>query len=328
MAIYSAAHFAVDFTCAFLMLSRVWGTAAWVPAMLVYNFCAFALQLPIGMLADRLGKNPYMAAAGALLAALSSLTGGLALAIVAGLGNALFHVGAGVDVMRMSGSRTGPLGVFVSPGAFGIYFGTALGKTGSFPGLAAVLGLAVFALVMTAFGFTGFTACSPAARPAPSRRRAAALGLCLFVVVCIRSFAGFRFAYPWKAAAPLGLLAICAVAGGKAAGGYLSDRLGPRAASVYTLAAAALLLLAGTWAPAGLLGIFLFNMTMPVTLRGVADLVPGEDGFAFGLLTFGLFLGFLPVFFGWDTGLGVPVTAFLCAAASLPLMFAGLRDRP
>lgn len=44
-------HALVDFTCALLLFSRV--GAAWLPAALVYNFCAFALQLPLGALCDR-----------------------------------------------------------------------------------------------------------------------------------------------------------------------------------------------------------------------------------------------------------------------------------
>ena len=324
VAVYSLAHFAVDFSCAFLMFSRVFGTDRWLMAMLIYNFCAFALQLPIGMLADRLGRNPYMAALGTILTGAAMALGGLPLAVIAGIGNALFHVGAGVDVMRMSGKKCAPLGVFVSPGAFGIYFGTILGKSGGLRDAPLVIGLAAFAIVMFAFGLTRFTSCEPPRDRAAGSRNTALLCLLLVAVVCIRSYAGFGFSFPWKSGAPFGVMAICAVACGKAAGGFLSDRFGARAASVYTLAAAAVLFLFAGHAAAGLAAIFLFNMTMPITLKGVADLFPGEDGFAFGLLTFGLFLGFLPVFFGWDTGLGAQVTSFLCAAASLPLMFFGL----
>ena len=67
---------------------------------------------------------------------------------------------------------------------------------------------------------------------------------------------------------------------------------------------------------AGCGAILLFQMTMPVTLRLAADALPGMEGFAFGALTLGLFLGYLPRYYG----LCVPVPA----AAGMTLLSAGL----
>ena len=55
----------------------------------------------------------------------------------------------------------------------------------------------------------------------------------------------------------------------------------------------------------------LFNMSMPVTLYLLAVNLPGLYGFSFGLLTFGLFLGFLPVY----AGLVLPVSGRLLGMA-------------
>ena len=51
-ALYSALHFLVDGVCAFAMFGRFLprGDAAF--SLLFYNFCAFALQLPLGLLLD------------------------------------------------------------------------------------------------------------------------------------------------------------------------------------------------------------------------------------------------------------------------------------
>ncbi|MBQ8563373.1 MAG: hypothetical protein IJ443_05755, partial [Firmicutes bacterium] len=46
-----------------------------------------------------------------------------------------------------------------------------------------------------------------------------------------------------------------------------------------------------------LAGILLFNMTMPVTLCALADLMPKNPGFAFGLTTLALLLGTAVTFF-------------------------------
>ncbi|HEY9060400.1 MAG TPA: hypothetical protein VIO64_07855 [Pseudobacteroides sp.] len=45
-----------------------------------------------------------------------------------------------------------------------------------------------------------------------------------------------------------------------------------------------------------ILGVLLFNMTMPVTLVVVSDILPGKPGFAFGLTAFSLLIGAFPTF--------------------------------
>ena len=47
----SAAHFLVDFSCIFLVTSLLPGEQGIFFALL-YNFCAFGLQFPVGILAD------------------------------------------------------------------------------------------------------------------------------------------------------------------------------------------------------------------------------------------------------------------------------------
>lgn len=126
LAFYSAAHFWVDLSCALLLLGVVCPEADPVRCILLYNFSAFAVQMPIGLLADRLNRNHQVAAAGCgLVAAAWFLTKGAEAAILAGVGNALFHVGGGLDTMNRSGEKAGPLGVFVSPGAAGLFLGAA-----------------------------------------------------------------------------------------------------------------------------------------------------------------------------------------------------------
>ena len=56
-----------------------------------------------------------------------------------------------------------------------------------------------------------------------------------------------------------------------------------------------------------------------------AQLLPGAKGFAFGLLTFGLFLGALPSFLGWPSVLTGPLAYALAALASLALLWRPLR---
>ena len=59
-AAYAAGHFLVDFSCAYRMFS-LQADPIW---FLLYNFLAFAVQFPLGYLADRLGNNRFFALTG------------------------------------------------------------------------------------------------------------------------------------------------------------------------------------------------------------------------------------------------------------------------
>lgn len=336
LGIYAAVHFLVDFGCALLLLGRI--CPDWNPgvAILLYNLFAFAVQMPVGLLADRLGRCHLFASAGCLLVLLGwMLPPGSAAVAAAGLGNAAFHVGGGLNTLNEGGRRAGPLGLFVSPGAFGVYLGgipafyghsgealnlgDALVSTEVFLSLVVCLSLAAAAVVLWRFGRGADN--SPLVLPRGDFRLWGAAA-CLLAVVIFRSLLGLAANLPWKT--DFGCLAVCAVAGGKAAGGYLADRFGMFPTATASLCLSALCFLGGNHPAAGLGALFLFNMTMPLTLWAMARLFRGMKGFSFGLLTFGLFLGFLPVYFGWGS-LG---SAALAAGTilSLPLLIFGLRQ--
>ena len=61
---YSVSHFAVDFACAFLVLRYFGNRADTAMLCLIYNFFAFAMQLPMGIMADKLNKNSLVALCG------------------------------------------------------------------------------------------------------------------------------------------------------------------------------------------------------------------------------------------------------------------------
>lgn len=322
LGIYAAVHFLVDLGCAMLLLGRI--CPNWNPgtAILLYNLLAFAVQMPVGLLADRLGRCHLFASAGCLLVLLGwAFPPGLAAVAAAGLGNALFHVGGGLNTLNEGGRRAGPLGLFVSPGAFGVYLGGILafyGLSKLFLPMAVCLSLAVAAVVLWRFGRGADNA--PLALPRGNFKMWGA-AVCLLSVVIFRSLLGLAADLPWKT--DFGWLAVCAVAGGKAAGGYLADRFGTFPTATASLCLSALCFLSGNYPAAGLGALFLFNMTMPLTLWAMAELFPGMKGFSFGLLTFGLFLGFLPVYSGWGS-FGTTVLA-AGTILSLPLLIFGLK---
>lgn len=332
LAVYSFAHFLVDLCCALLLFRLAQGVFDASFFFLVYNYCAFALQMPLGLLADKLSRNALIAAAGCALVAASFALYSLPMAavIVAGLGNALFHVGGGVDVLDDSGSKAGALGVYVSPGALGLFVGTMLGK-GDFP-LAGGAGmmLAALAAILLMARHTGVLRAShnaPLSLRGTARFDVLLPALCLFLVVVIRSYAGMTMRFEWKSSGNWALFTTLAVMLGKCAGGFAMDVLGARAASLLSLLAAAVLFFFADNPYAGVAAVFLFNMTMPVTLWALAQRMPGCKGFSFGLLTFALFLGFAPVGLGWSAASANWLLAALCVLSAL-LMLPGVKGRP
>lgn len=328
LALYSLAHLWVDLSCAFLAFRTMSGTSDFWLCLLLYNFCAFALQMPLGIWADGLDRNGMVAAAGCLLTAAAFLIPvPLAAAVTAGVGNALFHLGGGIDVLNSSREKAAALGVFVSPGAVGLYIGTQWGGGAAVNAILPPLGLLLLAaaipvLCRRTMGSLRSGNAPVEAEPVGGRWLPM---VPLFLVVVLRSWMGLGQSFPWKA--EWGLPLVLALALGKAVGGFLMDAIGLRRAARWSLGLAALLYpFSGDPLP-GLLAVFFFNMTMPMTLWAAARLMPGAKGFGFGLLTFALFVGYLPVYFGGPAIFAWPWACAGAAAVSLALLWRPLGRR-
>lgn len=316
LGIYSIGHFLVDFVCAWRLLGRFSGTEGWVLAALLYNFCAFALQMPLGILADRYGRNRVFAALGALLVCLGALVPGFwPSVLMLGIGNALYHVGGGRETMLTS-QGFARLGIFVAPGAVGIFLGGLVRGNPSYgiPGMASLLLVGIL-LARAAAGE------KPDCRnmAVPSARGLGAVVL-VFLVVLLRSAVGMCAESPWKAGAWMWIGAILG-AGGKALGGIAADRFGVKRAGVFSLLASGVLFLFPNSAPAGAAAGLLFQMSMPITLGEAARQIPGGEGFVFGLMTFALFLGFLLT--QWNISFPPVMTALLAVLSGLLLALEG-----
>lgn len=329
LTVYSAAHALVDFSCAFLVYRTMLGEPRLGLILLLYNFCAFALQMPFGLLADGWNRNGIVAAAGCVLVASAYLPmlPAAAAAVIAGIGNGLFHVGGGLDVLNDSEKRSAALGIFVSPGALGLYFGGVLGRRGELsavlPALC-LLALAVLILCAVRRTYSGFASLNaPAVLTLPKGGVLSAILLTL--VVALRSYMGFNQFLPWKGTGSWALVVTAALVLGKAGGGFLSDWLGPKKAAALSLGLAAVCYLLSGVPVCGTAAVLLFNMTMPITLWAAARLMPGGKGFAFGLLTFALFIGYIPTAMGWPSLLRTPLANALAAIGSAAILLWGLK---
>ncbi len=332
-ALYSILHFLVDGVCAFAMFGYFATQRNWYLNVLLYNFCAFAMQMPLGVVLDGMcGKRSRQGCARkfapsfvfAVLGVILTLIGAFTHPVVLGLGNALFHLGGGVGTIHedeAKGWQGRGLGVFVAPGALGLYIGTQLAKNGTESGWIGLVLVGVIMLFCLVCGMRISQRKDEAPRkkteaggPVENCRKAKAGAVgrqatvvsagnstlwlvvgCVFVVI-LRSYIGMAVSFSWKTTIVAGTIAVLAVVLGKVAGGFAVAGFGTRRTVVVSLGLAAVCYLYSGNIFAGILALFFFNMTMPITLYLLVQKLKGLPGFAFGLLTFGLFLGFLPVY--------------------------------
>ncbi len=310
---FSFAHMLEDFLCAYTVFGYLTMVADPSFVFLWYNFSAFALQLPFGALIDLWMQKTDRK----LLPGMIFGMGGLVLTVLVylaclflhvrsaltvfliGLGNCLFHVGGGVISIneddRSSWQGKG-LGVFVAPGAIGLYIGGLISYFFYVRITAAVILLITALLCFRSLQL--YRSCPDPVLPDSADTEIPLIPVVVcFMVVVLRSLTGLAVSFPWKTGIPLSALTVLLLAGGKTAGGFLGASIGYRKTITVTLAASAVCYFLGNHTITGLAAVFLFNMTMPVTLYLLARKMPDLPGTAFGILTMALFIGFLPVYF-------------------------------
>lgn len=319
--ICGAAHLLVDGACGLLIFS---GSGGWV-AFLLYNFCAFALQLPLGLLCDRRNLSCRAAGAGALLLIPAALLHAWALpcALLAGLGNCLFHVGCGRQLL-LHNKKCAPLGLFIAPGALGLFAGGLAASVFSKTGICLTAAAAAL-LARWLLGVSGLAAPQAVPHSLSLRRNEVVGGVYLMLAVMLRGYFSLSLAFSWNVGPFWPVAVVLAVVLGKAWGGLLADRIGVLSTGLFSLLSGSLLFCFSDAPLAGLAAIFCFQMTMPLTLWGMARLLPGAPGFAFGALSFCLFAGYLPVQLGFPPLVSGPIGYALLTLASLPLLLGGFR---
>ena len=293
--IYGVVHAIVDFASAFTVyyLSGKIETLELLQIIILYNVLAFGLQSVFGAVTDRVGKPQNFSIIGCLLliAGLFLLKKPFLAITLCGLGNALFHTGGGVISLKMGNGRAKLAGLFVAPGAVGLFLG-------AFLALKTSLLLPVF-LLLISVGFLMFNEPVLEEQKVLVKRTDFSafmlIIICILISVCIRSFIGLSYDFTGKGDITLMFIMVFAVALGKASGGFLSDKFGMYNVAVIGLLLSIPLLRYGYHPCLAILGMFCFNLTMPITVTALANMLPKYKGFAFGLTTLCLLAGFLPV---------------------------------
>ena len=293
-------HFLVDALCGSTMLGCVvedLPEKAFELVML-YNALAFATQVFTGWLADKL-KHDRLLWLVSIVIVVSGATGALKTpwlaTVLLGLGNSLFHVSAGREVIRhyahRGKGRACELGLFVAPGALGIGLGCM------FPMELYMISLGGFFLTMSPFLWiwpleTPETEAVEKSESIDVQSLLAA-AVMTFCVFC-RAASGFCTEAPWKASTALTILCFVLVMGGKMAGGLAGDRCGHWLTGIAALAVSwALFAFGGKNVVVGLSAQFIANLMMAITLYILVRLFPSSPGLMFGLAAAVLFPGSL-----------------------------------
>ncbi len=334
-AVLGVIHLLVDAACVTAVLrgSHAQGAGGLDAFRMVvgYDLCAFALQFPLGVLVDRLRATRGAAVLGVLLAALVvsplHLPGALIM-LAAGVGNALYHLGAGGEVLQGSAGRAAPAGVFVAPGALGLGLGMWMGRTGIGPVWPFYTGLALAFVVLLTLSRPISVEIRPEARVRLGVASLVGLGVMLLLLlsVTVRSFVGLSGCQgcPRELLVTLGLPLVGCL--GKLVGGFVADRVGWILTSVVALLVSTPLLALAEGSPAlALPGLLLFQMTMPVTLTAVYLMLPRHPATAFGLPCVALVAGALLTFHPQTAGMFGPRTFFALIPLSAVAVLVALR---
>jgi MFS transporter, FSR family, fosmidomycin resistance protein len=305
LALYGCSHFLVDATCAALVFGLMWQNGVssqdyfWM--VIIYNYVAFSLQPILGVFADKVRNIPALAALGMTLTGLSMVLSPISIPVAvlgAGIGNAVFHVAGGSISMRLSPGKASPGGLFVAPGGLGLALGAFLTRTGpviSWPLIASLL----FAVMLVLFLKLPITEMTQTRKTLEIQWPLLA-AILLLSCVMIRSLMGFGVGEPWRNDKFVLFLIVCAAFLGKGIGGLISDRFGWGIISVTAILLSAPLIAFGYLHPAiAVAGMFLLQITMPVTLAALYSVLPRRPAFSFGLTCLALVIGATPMFAQW-----------------------------
>jgi MFS transporter, FSR family, fosmidomycin resistance protein len=328
--VYGTAHAIVDGICAAVIFSifnsQIGSAIDFISLAIIYNVLAFGLQSIFGLVIDYF-KSPRLAAlSGCILTGAGAATFfafPVAAIIFAGLGNALFHVGGGSISLNLTPKKAAAPGIYVAPGALGLLIGTLLGKSGKFVAWQSILALVILCFFM-------FVIEKPEmdyGREETQKKGFNYFGFILILVflsIAIRSLVGMVLVFPWKTNLDLLVVLTGAIVLGKGLGGILADKFGWVRVAVGALILSIPFLIFGGNVPfLAIIGMFLFNITMPITLVVISNILPGRPGFAFGLTCLALILGALPVFSRFKQFFGGQLFIFvIIAVSSLALYYA------
>ncbi len=300
LSVYGFSHALIDAICAAVIFSLIKSvdSASFFNLVIIYSVIAFGLQVPFGVLVDKIKMPRASAIIGSIITGIAMFTIGISpyLSIVlAGLGNALFHIGGGIISLNLTPKKASAPGIFVAPGAIGLFVGTLLGRANYQFSM-------VFSILIIISCILILVTKSPKINYNKKSNKVnyfELILLLLLISIAVRAFVGTAIIFPWKSNIALVIVLVSAVFLGKGLGGIIADKFGwIRTATISLLLSLPFLVFFPNIAYLGIIGMFLFNMTMPIILVAVSNMFPGRPGLSFGLNCLALLIGVFPFFIG------------------------------
>ena len=302
LSVYGLSHALIDASCVFLLLGAIDVREQLLFYIVLYNALAFGLQVPFGFYLDKYVYPRSVSIIGLLCVCVAYfvITVPLLAVVLIGVGNALFHVGGGKVALEIDYRKACYAGIFVAPGGIGLALGIYLSMVYN-PWFLLIFPIGLLVMSIALF-FTKLPEKMPVEKTQQKVNYALVIIVLLMLSIAIRSVIGLTISFPWKSHVPLLILFTLAIALGKSIGGILADKFGWMNIGFGGLLVSIPLLLFGFTIPSlGIIGICLFNFTMPITLVAISNVLPNRAGFSFGLTTLALFLGALPTFTKYKT---------------------------
>ena len=313
-------HFLVDAVCVACLFGPVkelcgntpLGYSTFVAFIGIYNVLAFCTQWLTGLWSDSLKNDRIIHVVAAVM-----LVSGVACCrirplygvVLIGLGNSLFHVAGGRYVILNSQGKAGALGLFVAPGALGLYIGGIFGEWDWIFCILLVINTAVICICLKEHILL-----EPEKHPLLKFDYLWAVILVLLCIVC-RAASG-AVSFPGKNIPEiLAWLPPLMVFSGKAVGGFAGDRFGYTFIGIIAFSAGTLMLAFSSNLTGYVAGQFMVNLLMPLTLWQLTKLLPASPGLAFGLAATVLVPG------TWIRFTVAPINIFLVLSAAALMCF-------
>lgn len=317
---YSATHWIADMAAGAVVMASLikYGFNAWDTFVLVvlYNFFSFGLQILFGIFIDKYQVPKEATILSFLLIGLAYFVtyDPILVVILAGIGDSLFHVGGGSVSLSFMPRKLLPAGIFVAPGGVGLFFGIMIGKGVNVPifdskfYLSFSQGTQIFLLALLTVSILVISFLeAPKGNyfKVNTRKKIKYWDIVswgLWFSVAIRSLHGLTAGFEWQKGFWLPLLLVLSIVSGKALGGLIGDKVGWTWVAVVSLIVSApLMAFMRDYAFFAILGMGIFQMTMPITLVCRSSLFEGRPATAFGFACLALMAGAMPIYLGAET---------------------------
>ena len=311
--IAAAMHLLVDgiCLCTLYIMASSFRMNNILAVFLTYNIIAFMSQPFTGILVDKYKKIHWIlisaiaflifAVVGCIILTNSQSIQGkvipLIIALLLGIGNSLFHVWGGKQIVLKTGNDMRSLGVFVSTGAFGLAVSLVFYSWSLLYLYLIILCLLAYLYISADDGNNVKSKIdnhevSNDNKYSTSLVLASILAVAAFVM--FRSFIGETFSSDIHKNNFLIIILGAVAMFGKMSGGWIARKIGIAKTLFFDILIVAIcyLLKADGLLPV-LAGIYVINTTMPITLYLANHVLKGKEGLAFGILAAALIPGFL-----------------------------------